>query len=78
MIANPVLRDHRSPIHNIGIIPEREDSGMGELLGQQCLRPRRGSIFRCPSSFQTAGKAMDEDDTENHQLAILMLSCLTS
>ena len=63
MIANPVLRDHLFPTHGIGIIPESEDSGMRELLAQQCLGPRRGSMFRCPSSLQIAGEAMDEDDT---------------
>ena len=73
MIANPVLRD-RSPIHDVSIIPEREDSGMGELCRQQCLGPWRDSIFGCPCTLHTAGKAMDKNDTERqHESAISIL-----
>lgn len=33
MVANSVFRDQSSPIHNVGIISEHKDAGVGEFDG---------------------------------------------
>ena len=62
MVADSVLRDHGPPVRNIRVVSERQDSGPGDLLREECGGPCSLSAWSGPGFVAVASEAVDEDD----------------
>jgi hypothetical protein len=66
VVGDAGLRDDATPVRDVGIVTEGEDTRRRQLRGEEGLGPRLRRPRRRPRLFSSAGKAMDEDNAANY------------
>lgn len=63
MVVDATLRCLTPEVHDIGIVPIREYTGIRQVCRYKIARPEAVALFLAPCPVAIARQAMDEDET---------------